>query len=401
MATRFPMMDVRNSGAPNMLPSLDNARPGMEAVDMMDPGRGPAFARQDDANGNGIPDVLERTTTTVVREKFGARPAPSAPQGPEMQATLPDGRVLMGDGGRVASFSPQEQQQAGRLPGGFNAYGRRFTLMEGDPLDRGAAVQPATPRDLAGEGLARAASLAGATVQTDLARNPIAQAGGAEAYKLGLGIGPRQYVNRFRMMKTEADQKAEGARRFDLGLQSGERVARIEGNAQVQANRFKMMGDVSAAQIEAQQKAADAAAQREADARKPLVAGNRAIDPVTGTEIAPQEKQKPGLVETQLKGVYIFTDQNGDTKPMDLRENIQNGKFDVTRYMVLQSKDPAAAEDYIYGRGQFAAGGSPASDAAAPAPSAAAANRGTGAAPDGTRVRMQDGKILVKRWVAE
>lgn len=103
------------------------------------------------------------------------------------------------------------------------------------------------------------------------------------------------------------------------------RPAEIQGKAQVDAARSKMMGDVATA--EASRTSAQLAAISERFSSTPT--GGAVIDkmtgqatPITSSEPAPL---KPTLTPTDIPGVFMFTNEKGETKVEDLREKNQFG----------------------------------------------------------------------------
>lgn len=400
-----------------MLPSLDAAD---SPLDLMDPGQAAPAATAGDANGNGVPDVLERTTT--IKEKFA--PRGGAPAGGTttnrtdgtnqgtMAATMPDGSRLIatgGQGGRIASFSAEEQQRAGQLRGGFGPYARRF-MAEGDALNSRGVVQYATPQELArrsqDEGLARAFTLSrpdpGNSVMSGEAARMREGMGidGPEAFRWGAPGLTRQERMRRSIMATSPtglQQFEQGNAQFNAGLRNALDVARATG-------RFRMMGERSqadattrAAQIKADAEARAGAEERLFKGQQPIVAGNRVIDPRTGAEMAPEQRPAAGLQETPVKGWFVFTDASGKQQMIDMRERQAAGSFDAMRYMQMADKDPTAAKDYLFGRGAYAP------QQAAPAGAGAAQAQGpsgggkfqegqTATGPNGERMVFRDGR---------
>lgn len=401
-----------------MLPSLDAAD---SPLDLMDPGQAAPAATAGDANGNGVPDVLERTTT--IKEKFaprGGAPGTGADRtqsrqdagGGTMAATLPGGARMIATGGsegRIASFSPEEQQQAGALKGGFGPYARRF-MAEGSPLNSGSVVQFSTPQEQAArgqqEGLARAYLLSrpdpGNSVMSGEAARMREGMGidGPEAFRWGAPGLTRQERMRRSIMATSPtglQQFEQGNAQFNAGLRNALDVARATG-------RFRMMGERSqadattrAAQIKADAEARAGAEERLFKGQQPIVAGNRVIDPRTGAEMAPEQRPAAGLQETPVKGWFVFTDASGKQQMIDMRERQAAGSFDAMRYMQMADKDPTAAQDYLFGRGayapqQAAPEGAGAAQAQGPSGGGKFQEGQTATGPNGERMVFRDGR---------
>lgn len=284
-----------------------------------------------DANGNGIPDVMERTTTTVTKEKFAPRQAGGRPEpmqrvpgsdvrimgdGP-VAGTMPDGSRIIGAGGRIASFSAEEQQKAGQLAGGFGPYARRF-MAEGAPMGR-SFVQVQAPQNPQDVGQAEAFRLRGAgdSLMSDQhvadLRSDMGRIGSAQDRLAAAGRGSRAGVNRYNMMQDLTAQRAEEGRRLTEGLGSAERQKGIEAEGLARqadlGGRWKFRGEAAtaagnmgAAQVTAQQKAAEAEAQRKFEATRPVsLGGGAALKPDGTRSDAPNDAQtRRALVQKKI-----------------------------------------------------------------------------------------------------
>lgn len=298
-----------------------------------------------DRNGNGVPDVLERTVT--IREKFGRRGVMSDPK----QAFRMDDPNLTNDQRAMGIAAVEDSRRA---------------------QERREQDQGATDANVASAGRQTGIFLGSRPTRFHLAdlNSDMGALGSAEQRMAAAGRGSGAGVNRFKLMQSDAEARAESGRRFDSSLASAERQEDIKGRYNLMGEQARAAGQVGAALLGRREVAAQE--------RDPLrTVGNRLIDTRTGTEIAPELKPsaQPEMRETEVKGVYWVTGSDGKTEVKDLRERISNGSYDQMRYYELQRQDPALAMEYLMGKGRFAPAGS---GGQAPAGASAAAAAQTG-----------------------
>lgn len=206
---------------------------------------------------------------------------------------------------------------------------------------------------------------------------------------MSLGLGPRQRVREY---------EGREMRMADMSSQRAE--TRMRESEETDRERIRMQGQVGAAEAAAggvRAQAEAAAARERMAAERPVVAGDRVIDPVTGQEIAPRGPQPivaGNRVIDPVTGQEIAPperpagpDFQGELITRDGQQMYWDGRtyvpvrgsgIDVNTYLTLQFTDPEAAKLFIAGEIEAArqrrGGGAP----GAP-----------GAGAEGTRVRVR------------
>lgn len=302
----------------------------------------------DDADNNGVPDVLERKM--MITERFAPR---RGVRGDPKQAfrmddpNLSNDQLAMGIAAVDNSRRMQDQREADAAATDANirTAGRQTGIFLGSRPSR-----------------FHLADLASDSGRIGAANDMLAAA----------GRGDRANVRRFNLMQEAGATRAADQARLETTLGSQERQARITG-------RYNLMGEQARAAGQVASEAVRGILTPRPPGPDPIrnTSDGRLIDTRTGREIAPEQKPTatPGLRESPVQGVYFYTNEKGETDVKDLRERISSGDYNPMRYYEMQRTDPKRADDYLWGRGEFARGaqgapgaGSPAVDRSNPQP---------------------------------